>query len=271
MRSVIKNLGVAAAAVTLILGMAITANAGQVNLSGRVTVISETITTGSTASTITRSINVNGLSETIISAAGSGTVVRNVTITETFNSTTATVSFELAQDGVNYTSPYDNIFVGTMTQTVGVGSSSGLTNLQNTAGAGNVSVGSNALLDVSALFSAASIGALNGSAVGASNALTLALVPGFALQNSNINALVLAATNAIAGSQGGSVTAIDVEQNNLNEYSPHGNLALGAIAQTVSITAASGITNVQNQAGAGNVQAFHTVVAFGSSISGTIF
>lgn len=259
--------GIVASAALLALALATPSWAGQINLSARTTLIAESISSAGSTS-VTRSIQGSAISEAISGSVAS-TISRSIQIFETFSATSATVSFEVAQEGLNYTSPFDNVLsTSSILQALSIASTSGITNVQITAGAGNVSVASTSLIDGGVLASVTgSIGASTTS-VGATNAVTLALVPGFALQNSNVNALVLSATNAIAGSQGpgedGARTAIDIEQVDLNEYSPHGNIAAigGGLTQSIGIGGTSGVSAVQVQVGAGNVQANHTILLF---------
>jgi hypothetical protein len=279
-KKVVRAALVALAAVAL----ALPAWAGQVNLSSRTTTINESV--------LETVISTNGVStitaSTLISPDGASTVttqiLNTIQILESFVGSPATVSFEVAQDDINYTSPFDNLV---MTPTISqspilIQSTAGITNAQVTAGAGNVSVASNGLIDGSLLFQIVGSLSANGGgslSAGATQAAVLALTPGFALQNSNANALVQAAAVAVAGSGevggAGAVTAIDVQQSGLNEYSPHGNMAListGGILQSITVSATSGITNAGIQAGAGNVQAAHNLLVFGSpsSFSGTL-
>ena len=77
---------------------------------------------------------------------------------------------------------------------------------------------------------------------------------------------------AIANGQVGvNVTAIDVQQSGLNEYSPHSNTALvsTSVEQNITSQATIGITHVQAQVGAGNVQAAHTVIMFNPGVDGS--
>jgi len=256
----------------LTLALAAPSWGGQVNLSSRLTSISETITSVDSGSGGPTTISATQVIESI-TTSGIQTITRSVQISEVFSAASAAVSFEVAQDNLNYTSPFDNLVITSgITQTVNVLSVAGLTNVQITGGAGNVSVASNGVLDGVQLFSIT--GTLSGTTVaGATEVAALALTPGFALQNSNANALTLAAAVAIAGAGGsGGAAALDIQQSGVNEYSPHGNLALvnGTITQSVNVSA-TGITNVGVQAGAGNVQAAHTVILFGTLNSiGTI-
>ena len=171
---------------------------------------------------------------------------------------------------MNYTSPFDNTFVGTAAvQTLSI-SAAGLSNVNAVVGAGNVTVASNGILN------GAVLGSITGSAVGSLNAGTTeiavaTLTPGFALQNSNANALTLAAASAIAGAGlGGPGIALDIQQSGLNEYSPHGNVSAfgGSISQSITVSTA-GIANVGAAAGAGNVQAAHSLILYsaGSTIN----
>ena len=247
------------------------ARAGEVNLTSRSTLIVESISASTVDSGSSQSISSTGISGS--SAGGSTTEVisRSITISEGFAGTSATVSFEVAQEDINYTSPFDNLhIVGSILQSI-TASGAGIMNVQTTAGAGNVSIASNGLIDGVTL--ASITGTLNTStnAAGAQVA-ALALTPGFALQNSNANALTQAAAMAIAQGQVGlNVTAIDVTQSGLNEYSPNNNVALhGAfLDQNVNAEGVVGIGNVQTQAGAGNVQAPHTVILFNPGVDGS--
>jgi hypothetical protein len=250
------------------LALALPAWAGQVNLGTRNTIISETVT-NSIQSTVVSSINSLGILETI-NDLGLSTVTSSILITEIFSPASATVSFEVAQEDLNYTSPFDNIVITPdLAQTVSIASTSGLTNIHATAGAGNVSVASNGLFDGAALGSLTQTLAGTNNA-GGTQAAVLALVPGFALQNSNALSLVQAAAVAVAGGQTeGAIAALDIQQAGLNEYSPHGNLALisASINQQLTVAGVSGLTNIGVQAGAGNVQAAHTTVLFGASMT----
>ncbi len=253
------------------LAMAAPSWAGQVNLSSRTTIISESITSSATNSGSTQSINASGINASDLGGTSNEVISRSITISETFVGGTATVSFEVAQEDINYTSPFDNLFISpSITQSL-TASGSGITNVQATVGAGNVSIASNGLIDGVSL--ASITGSLAGSQVAAgAQVATLALTPGFALQNSNANALTQAAAMGIAqGAVGVNATAIDVQQSGLNEYSPHANVALAAVGvvQTVVSAGTIGITHVQAQVGAGNVQAAHTVILFNPGVDGS--
>lgn len=245
--------------------------AGQVNLSSRTTIISESITSSATSSGSSQSINASGIVASDLGGSSNSVISRSVTISETFVGNTATVSFEVSQEDLNYTSPYNNLFISpSITQSV-TASGSGIVNAQTTVGAGNVSIASNGLLDGVSL--ASITGSLSGSqAAAGAQVATLALTPGFALQNSNANALTQAAAMAIAqGSLGVNATAIDVQQSGVDEYSPHDNVTLAAIGvtQTVNAVGIIGIGAVQTQVGAGNVQAAHTVIMFNPGVDGS--
>lgn len=263
----LKNIARGGLAVAAVLAVAAPAWAGQVNLSARSTVITETIG-GSVVTqgggSISGTVDARTLNSTVVNS-----IIRNVTITETFQPNTATVSFEIEQDDINYSSPFDNVFSGTVVATINATTTSGVTAVQSAIGAGNVSVSANGLLDATGL---TDIVALMDSFPNAQmQTAVLALVPGMAVQNSNINALVQAAANAIAGSSGTAdaavpVTAIDAVQTGLNEFSPHGNVAaMGSVALTVNAAGASGVSTVQTQVGAGNVQTSYSSILFSSN------
>ena len=263
--------GFAAVAALAAVALAAPMWAGQVNLSSRTTVISQTTTTGGVSGTTTQSINQTGISQTINSSAVGSTVTTNSTITEVFNSQSATVSFEVAQDDLSYTSPFDNTFIaGSITQSITISSTFGAVAVQNAIGAGNVSVASNGVLSGTALSSITSTLGTSTSA-GGTQAATLALTPGFALQNSNAVSLVQAAAVAIAGG-GGAVTAIDIQQSGVSEYSPNGNLALSgsSASQSIGVNGTGGVGAVQNAIGAGNVQASHTVILYPVADNGSL-
>lgn len=263
-RTRIAQMAFAAGAVSLLAG---SAWAGQINLTSRSTAISRT-EAGSFSSTISETISGSTIVRNNVSA-GTTSITESIVISETFSAATAAVSVEVSQDGVNYTSPFDNtLATGSITQSVTVSGTSGIVNGAVNAGVANVSVASTAIIDGAVLGSLTASGS-----TGAFHAAALALTPGFALQNSNANAIALIAADAFHAVTTGSLTgsadglaAIDIQQVDLNEYSPHGNTgAIGAIAQTVVVGNTAGITNAIVQAGVANVGASHTSIVYAGS------
>lgn len=241
--------------------------AGQINLSSRGTSISRT-ESGSIASSVTESISASGIVRSNVSS-GTTSITESIVISETFSPVTAAISVEVSQDGINYTSPFNNtLATGSLVQSVTVSGSAGIVNAGVSAGVANVSVATTAIVDGGAI---ASITGTAAGAAGTSHAAALLVAPGFAFQNSNANAIALMASDAFTAATTGSLTgsagglaAIDIQQVDLNEFSPHNNTgAIASIAQTVVVGNVAGIVNAQVQAGVANVSASHTSIVFG--------
>ncbi len=217
------------------------------------------------------------------------TVLTTVTETMIFNSQPADVSIEISQDGMNLTSPFNNSLKAlAIVNSVGVTGTRGISQVQAQSGNSNVSVASNALIDgpmlVNFTHDVKSQVALKELGV-------LALVPGFALQNSNVVAVShiagLALTAAETTAQltavlvdsttdGTSTTldesngddvvsvavAVDIIQNDVNEYSAHDNVTSVAslVSNQVLVKATSGISQVTAQAGTANTAGAHNVL-----------
>jgi hypothetical protein len=193
------------------------------------------------------------------------------TIIETINATSAplNVSIQIEQEGLNLSSPFTNVLkTGAIINKVGVNNSSGLTQVAAQSGNANVSVASNAILDGPTLVDI--VKAAN-SSVAAKEIGVLTLVPGFALQNStkattaHIAGLALTAaegSHAIDDALGGTNPAVEISHSGINEYSPNGNLTLaGAVVENVvGVSATSGVTQVQAQAGSANVGGAHNLL-----------
>lgn len=245
--------------------LAVPAWAGQINLVSRSTEISRT-ESGSIASSISESISASGIVRSNVST-GSTSITESIVISETFSAATAAISVEVSQDGINYTSPFNNtLATGSLVQSVTVSGTAGVVNAGVSAGVANVSVATTAIVDGGAIQSI--VGTAGGS--GAAHAAALLVAPGFAFQNSNANAIALMASDAFTSAVTGSLTgsaeglaAIDIQQVDLNEFSPHNNTgAIASIAQTVIVGNTAGIVNAQVQAGVANVSASHTSIAF---------
>lgn len=257
-----KNLGRAAVAALAGIVAAGTATAGPL--------ATRTTTTG--ASTITetfsKSLTVDGITKTINSIEASA----GSTITETFAAITITpsVMVVVSQSDLNYTSPHHNDgTTGSITQSITVTGSAGITQAQATAGNANVTVASNGLYSGSALSGVvgtiAPTSGINGLVA------ALSLLPGFALQNSNAVSLDLMVAQFAATASGGATPSyLEINQDGVSEYSPHHNEGVtGPIAQTVGVNSNAGITQSQVQAGNANVQAAHNVILYNASFSGT--
>lgn len=255
MRKYIGRAAVAALAGIVVASAAAPVWAGQINLSTSSTTTQEKgIVTGPTVS-----VSATGIT---ITAPSTNSFTNTVTVSNTYNSTTANVSVEIAQSNVNYTSPNNNFGVtGNILQTNSI-ASAGITQAQTTGGNANVTVASNGLYDGSAIAGMISAFLTGSASVGAGLTAAMALTPGFALQNSNAVALDLLAAAAVSGAAG---TAIDVKQNGLNEYSPNNNYGVtGSVTQNNNVAGSTGIVQSQMQGGNANVQAAHNVILYGT-------
>ncbi len=217
------------------------------------------------------------------------TVLTTVTETMIFNSQPADVSIEISQNGMNLTSPFNNSLKAlAIVNKVGVTGTRGISQVLAQSGNSNVSVASNALIDGPMLVNFSHDFK---SQVALKELGVLALVPGFALQNSNVVAVShiagLALTAAETTAQltavltdsttvGGDSTidesggddvvsvavAVDIIQNDVNEYSAHGNVTSVAslVENQVLVKATSGISQVIAQAGTANTAGAHNVL-----------
>ncbi|TDJ08679.1 MAG: hypothetical protein E2O71_03950 [Deltaproteobacteria bacterium] len=206
-----------------------------------------------------------------------------------FNSQPADVSIEISQNGMNLTSPFNNSLKAlAIVNKVGVTGTRGISQVLAQSGNSNVSVASNALIDGPMLVNFSHDFK---SQVALKELGVLALVPGFALQNSNVVAVShiagLALTAAETTAQltavltdsttvGGDSTidesggddvvsvavAVDIIQNDVNEYSAHGNVTSVAslVENQVLVKATSGISQVIAQAGTANTAGAHNVL-----------
>jgi hypothetical protein len=246
-----------------------------------VTTVSETLI-GTTANTTINTL----ASTTLKTETGSvgNTLLKTVIETIFFDSQPADVSIEISQEGMNFTSPFNNSLTASgLENNVGVAATTGLTQIQANAGNANVSVASNSIVD-------------GGTLVGLANHLTsqvalkelgaLTLVPGFAVQNSNQVSIAHIAGMALAGAESAAVgtgsvvddgttaitdtdldvqtvaTAVDIAQADINEYSAHGNVTqiAGMVRNNVVARATSGITQIQAQAGSANSAGAHNML-----------
>jgi len=241
--------------------------------------------TDTTANTLARTTTGTSL------ATITSTVLSTTVETVTFVGQPADVSVEISQAGLNYTSPFSNELVsGALNNTVTVTATSGLTQVGANAGNANVSVASSSIIDGGSL--AAALG--TGSTVANMQVAALTLVPGFAVQNSNALSLSQIASQALAAaaetftgttdttgstisgsdstttteSAASVVSAVDIVQSDVNEYSPHNNSTLvsGDVNNSVTVVATSGITQVQANAGSANSASTHSVIIYESDI-----
>jgi hypothetical protein len=212
-----------------------------------------------------------GIGTNIVTETGSIANTSITTILETvlFTAAPGDVSIEISQEGLNLTSPYDNVLkTGAILNKVGVNNTSGLTQVAAQSGNANVAVGSNSILD-------------GPNAVAAKEIGVLTLVPGFALQNStkattaHIAGLALAAASATADQACNDIfcgvqAAVEIDHSDINEYSPHGNTTLAAalVENVVGVSATSGVTQVQAQAGGANVAGSHNLLLINGTFNG---
>jgi hypothetical protein len=219
------------------------------------------------------------------------TVLTTVTETIVFNSQPADVSIEISQSGLNLTSPFNNSLKAlAIVNKVGVTGTRGISQVTAQSGNSNVSVATNALIDGPMLVNFSHDVK---SQVALKELGVLALVPGFAIQNSNVVAIShiagLALTAAEISAQlstdvdisntttaGGDITnttdeesdvlsvavAVDIVQSGVNEYSPHDNVTSVAslVENQVLVKATSGISQITAQAGTANTAGSHNVL-----------
>lgn len=223
------------------------------------------------------------------------TIFSTTTETVTFEGQPADVSIEITQEGLNLTSPFsNNLQTGAIINQVTVLDSSGITQVQANAGNANVTVGTNSIIDGPMLVAFAG---LNRNSVALKELGVMTLVPGWAVQNStkvttaHIAGLALTAAEATATTVGenGTIltdtttsgsdstvdqevsqsidviavaTAVDIIHRDINEYSPHDNntVAAAIVRNLVNVTATTGVTQIQANAGSANVGGAHNLL-----------
>jgi hypothetical protein len=239
-----------------------------------------TLVSTSSGTLLATGIN-TGIGTNIVTETGSIANTSITTILETvlFTAAPGDVSIEISQEGLNLTSPYDNVLkTGAILNKVGVNNTSGLTQVAAQSGNANVAVGSNSILDGPTLVDVVEASA---NAVAAKEIGVLTLVPGFALQNStkattaHIAGLALAAASATADQACNDIfcgvqAAVEIDHSDINEYSPHGNTTLAAalVENVVGVSATSGVTQVQAQAGGANVAGSHNLLLINGTFNG---
>ena len=257
------------------------------------------ITTGleTLSSTVANTLIATGtttISDTF-AATDTGTFANTffTTIVETIFRTAqpADVSIEISQDGLNLTSPFNNALTAlAIINKVNVAGTRGISQVAAQSGNANVSVATNSLIDGPMLVNFSHDVK---SQVALKELGVLALVPGFAIQNSNVVAVSHIAGLALTAAEataipGGSVltdsttdgtnttvdesdgvgdvlsvaVAVDVVQSGVNEYSPHDNVTTVAsiVENMVNVSATSGISQITAQAGQANVSGAHNVL-----------
>ena len=189
------------------------------------------------------------------------TIVTTVSETIIYAGQAADVSIEISQAGLNMTSPFGNSLEASgLENNVGVAGTTGVTQVQSNVGNANVTVATNSILDGGQLVALA--GEMSSEA-GLKELGVLTLVPGLALQNSTAATTAHIAGLALAAAEGGAVvTAVDIVQADINEYSPHSNVTdiMGLVRNNVAVRGTSGITQVQANAGSANVGGTHNVL-----------
>jgi hypothetical protein len=230
----------------------------------------QTITT-TTADNFSKTLSVSSITKSITGTATSNT---SGSIVESFAASfLPSFAVSVTQNDASYTSPnYNDGATGDIAQSVTASNASGITQAQTTAGNANVTVASNALYSGAALLSVTST--INSTLSGLGGmAATLAVLPGFALQNSNaVATMLLASQVAGLGATTGLAGYGEISQSGINEYSPHHNEGVvGGIVQTISAINSAGITQMQTQAGNANVQAAHNVILYNASAASVGF
>lgn len=262
-----KHMGRAAVAALAGIVAAGTATAGPLNpLSGRSTTSSNTSVTNEV---FNKSLQAGGTITKTITSTVSSTVLS--TVAETFTASfVPSYAVSVTGSDLNYTSPHHNDgATGGIAQTISVTNSAGITQAQATAGNANVTVASNALYSGSALTGV--VGTVSATTGIGGTAAALALLPGFALQNSNAVAIDLMVAQFAAAQGAAPGGYLEIAQNGVSEYSPHHNEGVtGDIAQSVTTANSAGITQIQAQAGNANVQAAHNIVLYSTSFNGTV-
>lgn len=197
------------------------------------------------------------------------------------------VVVELEEIGDNFQSPHHNVGTfGSLTLAASVTGNSGVTTVQQTAGLANVTLGVNTIVaggvlggtgiagDIPPIGKPSSFGETLGSNLLDPTALlSVVLNPGFAILNSKPVAQMLLAREAmnslaLGGTAGVLVDILDI---GVSEFSPHHNaVVVSSATLSANVSDNSGITTVQQQVGAANVQAaINTVIVSGSAVGGT--
>jgi hypothetical protein len=214
--------------------------------------------------------------------------------TLTFDSQPADVSIEISQDGLNLSSPFSNVLTaGALNNAVDLTGTSGINQVQANAGNANVTVATNSIINATVFsdltFSAGQVVLKNLSAI--------TLVPGFAVQNSSSVSVAEIAGMALAAAEGSSdtlnedilldtdgttirdrviaaniVTAVDISQVDIAEYSPHHNTAnFGDINNRVAVLGTAGVTQIQANAGNANSGGVHNLIVYDAELAGDAF
>ena len=222
----------------------------------------------------------SGLTSQSSVAKSSGMVLGTATIGS------VSLAMELEELGTNMQSPHHNVIDMSAGSTQVAGATGmGLSALQQSVGAGNVSLSLNSIVAGGAaggtsLGSGALgiIGSTNG--VGPELAFTLMMInnPAFAVLNSFPVAQMLLVKQAItsvasapSGALASGAIALDLINVGVSEFSPHHNVALaGSMNQTATVTTGLLLSAVQQNAGVGNVQAAVNQISVGTgNIAGT--
>lgn len=255
-----------------------------------------TSTTSSTnVATIAETLN-QTLNETVVSTIAD-TLKTTVTDGVFFSSQPADVSVEINMGTVNSNSPFSNSIVdaGSIDNVVDVELTSGITQVNAASGQANVQVSSNSVVDGDILVALGTELGLVGSSVGLKEFAHAVVCPGCAVQNSNIAfieqiagvALAAAETTASAGAvdeandtltglqttmANNIVSAIAINQDSVNEFSPHDNTIGGTavpILNDVVVLDTTGITQVNAASGQSNVQnSYNNVIYSAGSFGG---
>lgn len=230
---------------------------------------------------------------TIVQTAAGGRVA-SIQETMTFDSQPADVSIEISSVGLDFTSPHANVLTaGDLNNVVDLRGTSGINQVQANAGNANVTVASNSIINAT-VFSDITFGA---GQVVLKNLSAVTLVPGFAVQNSTAVSTAEIAGMALAAAEGSSdtlnedilldtdgtnvrdrviaaniVTAVDIRQEDISEYSPHNNTAaLGDINNSVDVLGTAGVTQIQANAGNANSGGAHNLIVYDAQLAGDAF
>lgn len=205
----------------------------------------------------------------------------NQTILETvsYAGQPADVSIEVTESGLNVGSPFDNSLSALeLINNVDATGTSGVTQIQQSTGVGNVIVGTNSILDGITLSDLAASG---NTGMVASEIAGITLNPGaIALSPKNQmvtligkEALIAAVeshtgdvetydASANTGESASITAAVDIVLEDVNENSPHGNSAtiVGAVTNNATVVGTTGINQIQQAAGVSNVHSSSNVI-----------
>jgi len=231
-------------------------------------------TTARTTTNTTANTSLNTSANTAIN-----TVVSTTLETVLFAGQPADVSIEVTESGLNVGSPFDNSLSALeLTNNIDIVGTSGITQIQQSTGVGNVIVGTTAVIDGVTL---SDIASADPTGMVASEIAGITLNPGaVALSPKNQmvtliskEALIAAVashtgsdeafdTGAGTGTSASVTAAVDIRLSDINENSPHRNSAtiVGAVTNNANVVGTTGINQLQQAAGVSNVHSSSNLI-----------